>query len=221
MPAPTPAWCTFQQAMAPLGLSILLVDNVNRQPILDGVQHRLAAAPRLPQPLLRRRSELFGIAQSLRHPRRLHHRPTRQTGHLDAQSFVASPSARGGLAAAAHGDFAAQRPDRELTTEERSHAAAFVIKPSFGVAARGTVVGVAPTAAAIAAARQFNRNDDWLIQKMITWTRAAPTPVLRDVTHLFGNRSLLWWVKENGIDKYTPPSPGRICIATIFWARWI
>lgn len=94
-------------------------------------------------------------------------------------------------------------PDRELTEAERAMIDdRCVIKPSAGFANRGVVVGVEPTRAEIAKARDFNRDDDWLVQKMISWTRCGNRPAYLRGYHLLGHRSLMWWCKENGEDRY-------------------
>jgi hypothetical protein len=94
-------------------------------------------------------------------------------------------------------------PDRELTAEERAKVGErCVIKPSAGFANRGVVVGVPPTLAEIKKARDFDRNDDWLVQKMISWTRCGNRPAYMRGYHLLGHRSLVWWCKENGEDRY-------------------
>lgn len=96
-------------------------------------------------------------------------------------------------------------PDRELTTEERARIGErCVVKPSFGVAGKGAVVGIPPTAAAISAARDFNRKDDWLIQQMITWGSYDNHPAYLRAYNVLGHRSLLWWAKIDGIDMYHP-----------------
>lgn len=98
-------------------------------------------------------------------------------------------------------------PDRDLTPEELAKVGdSVVIKPSIGYANRGVVVGVAPTKENIAKARDFQRNDDWLIQKKITWTRYGNRPAYVRSYNIFGHRSLVWWSRENGKDKYEPLS---------------
>ena len=93
--------------------------------------------------------------------------------------------------------------DRELTVDERRLLGQrCAIKPSGGLASRGTVLDVDPTASAIAQARQFNRSDDWLIQKMISWIRLGDHAGYLRAYWVFGHRTLLWWAKINGIDTY-------------------
>jgi hypothetical protein len=93
--------------------------------------------------------------------------------------------------------------DRALTPEERQLIGdRCVIKPSAGYANRGVVVGVEPTLAQITQARDFDRNDDWLVQKMISWTRLGNRPAYLRGYHLLGHRSLMWWCKEGKDDRY-------------------
>jgi hypothetical protein len=93
--------------------------------------------------------------------------------------------------------------DRELTSEERARVGEdVVIKPSFGEAAKGCVVGVAPTRENIAAARDYERKFDWLIQKKISWTRLGEHPAYLRAFNVCGHRTLMWWAKENSQDAY-------------------
>jgi hypothetical protein len=94
-------------------------------------------------------------------------------------------------------------PDRELTAEERARVGeSCVIKPSFGYANRGVVVGIEPTLTNIAKARDFDRNDDWLIQKKVSWMRFGDRAAYVRAYYVLGHRSLMWWSRENGHDRY-------------------
>jgi len=94
-------------------------------------------------------------------------------------------------------------PDRELTAAERAAIGdQAVIKPSFGEAAKGCVVGVEPTLQNIRQARDYERKFDWLIQKMITWTRLGDRPAYLRAYNVCGHRTLMWWAKENSQDAY-------------------
>lgn len=94
-------------------------------------------------------------------------------------------------------------PDRDLTPEERAKVGErVVIKPSLGYANRGVVVGVEPTRENIAKARDFDRKDDWLVQRMIRWTRHGNRAAYLRAYHLLGHRTLMWWARENGHDHY-------------------
>ncbi len=93
--------------------------------------------------------------------------------------------------------------DRELTADERSDVGdRCAIKPSVGFGNRGVMLGVEPTRANIARARDYDRNDDWLIQKMIRWTRYDQRSAYLRGYHVLGHRSLLWWCKEGAHDRY-------------------
>ena len=91
----------------------------------------------------------------------------------------------------------AGEPSRELTAEERQGVGErCVIKPSWGVAGKGVVANVRPTAENIEAARQFDPKDDYLVQRMIKWEKfGARTAYLRGY-NVLGFRTLLWWAPE-------------------------
>ena len=98
-------------------------------------------------------------------------------------------------------------PDRDLTPEERAKASdSVVIKPSIGWANRGVVVGVEPTRENIAKARDFDRNDDWLVQKKMTWTRYGDRAAYVRSYNILGHRTLMWWSRDSGKDRYEPLS---------------
>jgi hypothetical protein len=94
-------------------------------------------------------------------------------------------------------------PDRELTAAERAAVGErVVIKPSFGEAAKGCVVGVEPTLENIRQARDYDRKFDWLIQKMITWTRTEDRPAYLRAYNVCGHRTLMWWAQEHAQKPY-------------------
>ena len=94
-------------------------------------------------------------------------------------------------------------PDRELTEEERARVGErCVIKPSFGEAAKGCVIGVEPTRENIAQARDYNRSYDWLVQKMISWTNFGPRPAYIRSYNICGHRTMMWWARTKGVDAY-------------------
>ncbi len=93
----------------------------------------------------------------------------------------------------------AGEPDRDLTEEERARVGErIVIKPSFGEAGKGVRLNREPTREAISQARDFNRKDDWLVQKMMTWGRAGARPTYLRAYNILGHRSMLWWSSERG-----------------------
>ena len=51
-------------------------------------------------------------------------------------------------------------------------------------------------------ARDFDRNDDWLIQKMISWMHYETRPAYLRAYYLLGHRSLMWWCKGKEADRY-------------------
>jgi len=71
-----------------------------------------------------------------------------------------------------------------------------VITPSFGEAAKGCLVNIEPTLANIKQARDYDRKFDWLIQKMITWTKLADRPAYLRAYNVCGHRTLMWWALE-------------------------
>jgi hypothetical protein len=90
-------------------------------------------------------------------------------------------------------------PDRDLTPEELARVGdRVVIKPSYGVAGEGVVVGVAPTREQIAKARDFKRDEDYLVQRMIKWTRFGDRPAYLRGYNVLGHRSLMWWSNDRG-----------------------
>jgi hypothetical protein len=94
-------------------------------------------------------------------------------------------------------------PDRELTPDERAQIGErCVLKPSAGFGNKGVVVGVEPSAANISKARDFDRNDDWLVQRMISWTRLGDRPAYLRGYHLLGHRTLMWWCRQDDTDCY-------------------
>ena len=89
--------------------------------------------------------------------------------------------------------------DRELTPDERARIGDLcVIKPSYGVAGLGAVIGVPPTRDQVMIARDYDRNDDWLIQKMIRWTRFGDRQAYLRGYNVLGHRTLMWWSGQAG-----------------------
>jgi hypothetical protein len=89
---------------------------------------------------------------------------------------------------------------RDLTADERQAIGEkCVIKPSWGVAGKGVMANVKPTAEKIEAARQFDPKDDYLVQRLIKWEKlGARTAYLRGY-NVLGCRTLLWWAPETRI----------------------
>lgn len=94
--------------------------------------------------------------------------------------------------------------DRDLTADELARVGdRCVIKPSFGVAGLGAVIGVQPTRTQIATARDYNRNDDWLIQKMMSWTKFGERQAYIRAYNILGYRTIMWWNNEKGYTSLT------------------
>lgn len=94
--------------------------------------------------------------------------------------------------------------DRELTLDELALVGdRCVIKPSFGVAGLGAVIGVQPIRSQIASARDYNRNDDWLVQKMMSWTQFEGRQAYIRAYNVLGYRTLMWWNNEKGYSSLT------------------
>jgi hypothetical protein len=97
-------------------------------------------------------------------------------------------------------------PDRDLTPEEIARVGErVVIKPSFGVAGLGVVVGAFPNKEQIGKARDYNRKYDWLVQKMIRWGKLDGTDrqaYLRGY-NVLGHRTLMWWSNDRGYHSFT------------------
>jgi len=105
----------------------------------------------------------------------------------------------------------AAEADRALTQAERALVGErVVIKPSYGVAGLGVVVGAETTQEAIASARAYDRKDDWLIQKMVSWgeidaekPKAERRPAYLRAYNVLGHRTLMWWSNERGYSRLT------------------
>jgi hypothetical protein len=91
----------------------------------------------------------------------------------------------------------AGEPSRELTADElRGIGERCVIKPSWGVAGKGVLANVRPTAESIEKARQFEPKDDYLVQRMIRWESFGTRTAYVRGYNVLGHRTLLWWAPE-------------------------
>lgn len=95
-------------------------------------------------------------------------------------------------------------PDRELTPAERMVVGErVVIKPARGWGWKGVVLDARSDLTGIAAARDFDRNDDFLIQRQVqyAWLRdddGELRPAWWRVYFLFGEIIPCWWSPESG-----------------------
>lgn len=90
-------------------------------------------------------------------------------------------------------------PDRALTTDELARLGErVVIKPSYGVAGLGAVIGAAPTLDEIRKAREYERTDDWLIQRMVSWRKLEHRDAYLRGYNVLGCRTLMWWDPRAG-----------------------
>ncbi len=194
----------FQRACDPYGLSLLLVNSKNR----DHVAHQLQTGwmrPHLYLDLCSAVEPAFWELLNIASRAGIHTvadpaiQPT-WTIKATAQPLLEAA----GLPVPPTVIIRRDEPDRDLTSAERACVGErCVIKPSFGVAGRGTVVDIPPTATNIALAREFNRQDDWLIQRLITWPRFDGRQAYVRSFNVLGCRTLMWWAKEKGIDTYS------------------
>jgi hypothetical protein len=93
--------------------------------------------------------------------------------------------------------FSASDASRDLTVEEcELLGEECVIKPSWGVAGKGVMANVRPTADAIESARQFDPKDDYLVQRMIKWGKLGSRTAYLRGYNVLGARTLLWWAPE-------------------------
>ena len=95
-------------------------------------------------------------------------------------------------------------PDRELTPEERRMVGErVVIKPARGWGWKGVVLGASGDLPAIAKARDFDREDDFLVQRQVTWAElpdddGVVRPAWWRSYYVFGEIIPCWWHPESG-----------------------
>ncbi|MGE5611460.1 MAG: hypothetical protein ACM359_19580 [Bacillota bacterium] len=192
----------FHEAMGARGLSVLLVNSTNVHPIMEQIECGWLK----PHVLVDLCSSTGNPFERLLHAAARHgvytmSRPEDLKWTLKAQGHPALEQA--GLPLPPTVILHAHEKDRELTSEERQRISDHcVIKPSLSGANRGVVVDVPPTAEAITQARNFNRQTDWLIQRLIRWTKCGSRPGYLRGYNVCGHRTLLWWCRNGGIDTY-------------------
>jgi hypothetical protein len=155
----------LHEAMAPLGLNLLLVNDVNVERVIDQVR-RGWLEPHVYLDLDSSTKPRFNDLASAAASRGVY--VIDNPANLTTWTHKASSHellAKAGLPLPPSVILRRGSADRDLTEAERSQIGeSCVMKPSSGFGNRGVLVGVPSTAAQIAAARDFDRNVDWLIQ---------------------------------------------------------
>ena len=187
----------FQEAMAPYGLSLLVANKHNVASLareLRGGAIRpyvyldLCSAVHPEFGDLLKAAAAAGV-YTVGHPDKL----DQWTYKARAQKALE----QAGLPVPATVLIGANEPTRELTAEERQALGdRCVIKPSWGVAGKGVVANVRPTAENIEAARKFDPRDDYLVQRMIKWEKFGTRTAYLRGYNVLGYRTLLWWAPE-------------------------
>jgi len=187
----------FHEAMAPYGLSVLLVNDHNVERMIRDVEGgRVVPHVYLDlcsRPGSRHEQLLNAAAKAGAHTLR---NPAHEKWTLKAYAHPLLEQA--GLPMPPSVILRAGEADRELTADERRRVGdRCVIKPSFGEMARGVVANVKPTLEAITAARDYNRKFDWLVQRMMTWGRLGNRHAYVRAYNILGHRSILWWANHH------------------------
>ena len=192
----------FHEAMGAYGLSVLLVNSSNVQKVAEEIEQGWQR-PAVYLDLSSRPGDefeqlLFKTAAKGTHTiRKPEHDQwcykARSQGQLEKAGLPVPPTIV----------IPASEADRELTPQERALVGdSAVIKPSFGEACKGVVVGVEPTRQNISKARDYHRDWDWLVQRKIDWTTFGDRQAYVRAYHVCGNFTLLWWCKDRGKDGY-------------------
>lgn len=192
----------FHEAMGARGLSVLLVNSINVGPITEQIERGWLRPHVLVDLCSSPGDPFFNLLHTAaRHGVYTMSRPEDLKWTLKSQGHPTLEKA--GLPLPPTVILHANEKDRELTAEERQRIGhRCVIKPSLSGANRGVVVDVPPTAEAIAQARNFNRQTDWLVQKLIRWTKCGDRPGYLRAYNVVGHRTLLWWCRNGAIDTY-------------------
>lgn len=195
----------MHEAMSAYGLSFLLVNKTNVEKVTKDVEAGYVR-PSVYLDLSSYTGDAFEnlLYTCARHGVHTLRRPEHTKWILKASAHEALE--RAGIPVPPTVIFKRNDPDRELTPEElRKVGPRVVIKPSNGGANKGVVIGVAPTAEAIAQARDFNRADDWLVQRMMTWdTFDNGRSAYVRAYGICGERTLLWWSFQGETAGYAP-----------------
>jgi hypothetical protein len=192
----------FHEAMSAYGLSCQLVNSTN----VEGMLEQVTAGhfrPHVYLDLSSRPDDVFEQLLYAAHRAGAHtiRNPNHTNWVLKAESHPSLEKA--GLPLPPTVILKSGDPDRDLTPQERQAIGDdAVIKPSFGEAAKGCIVGIAPTLENISKARDYERKFDWLIQKKITWTHFGGRPAYLRAYNVCGHRTLMWWSQENRPSPY-------------------
>jgi hypothetical protein len=193
---------TFQEAMGAYGLSLLLVNKTNIQKVTDQISSGwlrpsvyldLSSWPGDAFEALLKAADERGVYTI----RRWSQTPWIQKAHTHRALGQA------GLPVPPTVIIGRDEPNRDLTEAERELVGERVaIKPSGGGANRGVIIGVAPTRENIAKARDYDRKDDWLVQRMISWAKLGQRNAYLRGYNVCGQRTIIWWCKDGGHDGY-------------------
>jgi hypothetical protein len=187
----------FHRALSPYGLSLLIANRHNVEKLIEAAR-RGRVRPYVYLDLCSAIEPAFG--ELLRAMAGAGVYTIGEPAKLEQWTYKARAQKRleeAGMPVPATVVIRAGEASRELTADElRAVGEKCVIKPSWGVAGRGVLANVRPTAQNIEIARQFEPRDDYLVQRMVRWESfAARTAYVRGY-NVMGHRTLLWWAPQ-------------------------
>jgi len=187
----------FHRALSPLGLSFLIANKHNVQRLIEDTK-RGKVQPYVYLDLCSAVQPIFG--DLLRAMAGAGAYTIGEPAKLEQWTYKARAQKRleeAGLPVPPTVVIRAGEPGRDLTSEEmRAVGEKCVIKPSWGVAGKGVMANVPPTAQNIEAARKFEPSDDYLVQRMIRWESFGHRTAYLRGYNIVGYRTLLWWAPE-------------------------
>jgi hypothetical protein len=187
----------FHRGLSPYGLSLLIANKHNVHKLTDDAR-RGRLRPYVYLDLCSAIEPVFGELLRAMHAAGVH--TIGQPEKLDKWTHKARAQQsleEAGLPVPPTVVIRAADPSRDLTADELRHVGEkCVIKPSWGVAGKGVLANVRPTAQNIETARQFEPKDDYLVQKMIRWESFGPRTAYVRGYNVLGHRTLLWWAPE-------------------------
>jgi hypothetical protein len=193
----------MQEAMAAYGLSSLLVNKSSVEQTLQAVR-KGRLKPHLYLDLCSRPGDPFYALLEAMAAVGVHTLCDPKSLPYTFKAFSHPPLERAGLPLPPSVIIRRDEPDRDLTPDELARVGdRCVIKPSYGVAGLGAVINAAPDRASIAKAREFNRADDWLVQKMIRWNKLPHRDAYLRGYNVLGYRTLMWWSNDHGYQRLT------------------